>query len=144
MVECGWRTHHEHMTSDREFLDWAPAWHTHCRMLCTRFMLKPFILDPCSAMYEKQFECCKLNQALLGTRGSSHDYIRSQPRPADNAKHFPDTHQFQATLVPSSPHYVPKNSFACTRGPHFLSVLPRLVISLHVLRQQGPPCAGLF
>ena len=67
LVESGWQVHHKHMTSDWEFLDWAPAWHTHDRMLRTHFMLRPFILDPSSTFYEKQFECCKLNQALLGT-----------------------------------------------------------------------------
>ena len=45
VVKKGWHAHHKHMTSDREFLDWALAWHTHDRMLRTHFMLKPFILD---------------------------------------------------------------------------------------------------
>jgi len=67
VVKSSWCMHHKHMTSDWEFLDWAPAWHTHNQMLRTHFMLRPFILDPSSTLYEKQFECCKLNQALLGT-----------------------------------------------------------------------------
>jgi len=92
VVESGWHTHHKCMTSDREFLDWAPAWHTHDQMLCTHFMLKPFILDPCSTLYEKQFERCKLNQALLGALGSSRDYMLSQSRPTDSTKGSSDTH----------------------------------------------------
>ena len=55
-VERGWHDHHKRMSADREFLDWAPTWHSHDRLLRSRFMLKPFILDPSSAIYEKQFE----------------------------------------------------------------------------------------
>jgi len=70
-------------------------------------MLKPFILDPCSTIYKKQFKCCKLYQALLGTQSSSHDYMQSQSRPADNSKNPSDTHRIQAASVPSSPRYSP-------------------------------------
>ena len=43
IVEQGWHMHHKRMTMDHEFLDWAPAWKTHGHLLCTHFMLKPFV-----------------------------------------------------------------------------------------------------
>jgi len=64
IVEQGWHAHHKHMVSDRGFVEWAHAWRSHYWMLCSRFMLKPFILDVTNSMYEKQLERCKLNQAL--------------------------------------------------------------------------------
>src|SRR5467141_199934 len=55
VVEHGRCTHHKRMTMDQEFLDWAPAWCAHDQLLHTHFMLKPFILDPSSPIYKKQF-----------------------------------------------------------------------------------------
>src|SRR5882724_5633323 len=73
VVELGWHVHHKCMTVDREFLIWAQAWHVHDQMLRMKIMVKPFVLDPSSAAYEKQFKKCKLNQALLGGQPSSRD-----------------------------------------------------------------------
>jgi len=95
------------MTSDREFLDWAPAWRAHDCLLRTRFMLKPFILDPFSAIYQKQFKQCKLNQALLGMRGSAHDYMCSPSQCYDVPKPASDKQRHQASSLPTSPRYMP-------------------------------------
>ena len=53
------------MISDREFLDWEQALHTHYHLLNTHFMLKPLILDTLSLAYNHQFEHCTLNQLCL-------------------------------------------------------------------------------
>jgi len=63
-VSFGLHSHHKQMISDRGFVEWALAWHTHDRLLCSCFMPKPFILDMSSPAYEKQLEHCKLDQAL--------------------------------------------------------------------------------
>jgi len=61
MIEQGWHAHHKRMVSDRGFQDCAQACHAHDLLPHPWFMLKPFILDVSSAVYEKQFECCKLD-----------------------------------------------------------------------------------
>src|SRR5882672_1720256 len=94
------------MIADQEFLIWAQAWCVHDHMLRTCFMVKPFVLDPSSAAYEKQFEKCKLNQALLGSRPSSCD------SPCQGS-HLPDSssstldNQSVANTLPTSPRYLP-------------------------------------
>ena len=40
-------------------------------MLKTHSMVKPLIIDTFGPTYKKNLECCKLNQALLWTHGSS-------------------------------------------------------------------------
>jgi len=76
VVEQGWHAHHKHMVSDRGFQDWVQAWCAHNHLLHSQFMLKPFILDVLNPAYEKQFEWCKLDQALLSNCTNSHDYMR--------------------------------------------------------------------
>jgi len=63
-ISLGWWAHHKQMISDRGFVEWALMWRTHDRLLHLCFMQKPFILDVSSPAYEKQLECCKLDQAL--------------------------------------------------------------------------------
>jgi len=72
VIEQGWHAHHKRMVLDRGFQDWAQAWHAHDQLLCSQFMLKPFIIDPSSAAYKKQFKHSKLDQALLGVCRSPH------------------------------------------------------------------------
>ena len=55
IVEQGWNMHHKCMIADREFLILAQAWHIHNHILHTRFMVKPFVWDPMSFTYKKQF-----------------------------------------------------------------------------------------
>src|SRR5882724_13682317 len=57
IVDKGWHNHHKRMSTDCEFLNWAPAWHAHDHLLHSHFILKPFILDPSSPIYKQQFEC---------------------------------------------------------------------------------------
>ena len=106
-VEKGWRDHHKRMSTDREFLDWAPTWRSHDRLLCSHFMLKPFILDPSSAIYEKQFERCKLNQASLSSRRSSSEYMRSASGSSDTLKVPSSNLHPHASSLPNSPRYHP-------------------------------------
>jgi len=56
VVEQGWHGHHKHMVLDRGFMEWAQVWHSDDCMLCSRFMLKSFILDVTNSVYEKQLE----------------------------------------------------------------------------------------
>jgi|SRR5882724_2503675 len=49
------------MVLDRGFQDWEQAWHAHDQLLHSHLMLKPLILDPSSATYEKQFEHHKIS-----------------------------------------------------------------------------------
>src|SRR5882672_1252948 len=95
------------MSADREFLDWAPAWHSHDRLLCSCFMLKPFIIDPSSAIYEKQFERCKLNQALLSSRQSPSDYMRTTSGSNDALKVPSGNLHPHASSLPNLPRYHP-------------------------------------
>src|SRR5882724_7026401 len=77
-VSLGWHLHHRQMISDRGFVEWALAWHTHDRLLCSCFMQKPFILDMSSLAYKKQLECC-----LRCTHSDAHDYMQSGSHPTD-------------------------------------------------------------
>jgi len=73
VIEQGWHAHHRRMVSERGFQDWEQAWCAHDQLLHSQFMLKPCFLDPSSTTYEKQFHCCKMDQALIGVHGSPHD-----------------------------------------------------------------------
>jgi len=70
-------------------------------------MLNPFIFDPSSAIYKKQFECCKLNQALHGPHHSQPDYMHSPSQPSEPSKSSCDGHHHQTTSLPISPQYTP-------------------------------------
>ena len=118
---------------DREFLFWAQAWCTHDGLLCTQFMLKPFILDMSSQPYEKQFKHCKLNQALLGSCNLSHDYMHhashisdgpSPPYPSSDVKHH------QSNSLPSSPQCQP---YPKTPHPSVLCVVSKVTEPLFAL-----------
>ena len=106
-MEHGWHPHHKHMILDREFLDWAQAWHTHDCMLHTRFMLKPCVLDVSSLAYEEQFKKCKLNQALLGNHGSSHDCMHQGLCPMDSSTNPTDSNTNQVNSLLTLPCYMP-------------------------------------
>ena len=66
-------------------MEWAQAWWSHDRLLCSRFMQKPFIMDTYSPTYEKQLERRKLDQALRCACGGSHDYMRLTSRDSDSS-----------------------------------------------------------
>src|SRR5882672_11261947 len=70
-------------------------------------MLKPFVLDMSSPAYEKQFERCKLDQALLGNHGKSRDYMRPGSRPMDASNSPADLQHHESGSHHSSPHYNP-------------------------------------
>jgi len=66
-------------------------------------MLKPFILDVSSATYEKQFECCKLGQVLLGSCRSPHDYMHAPSQAADILKPLNDLQHHESSSQTPSP-----------------------------------------
>src|SRR5882724_9597811 len=105
------------MVSDRGLQDWAQAWHAHDRLLHSWFMLKPFILDTSSAAYEKQFECCKLDQVLLGSHPSPHGYVHPQLHPSDSSKSSAALQHHESGSQDTSPHY---NPYPKTGSPSFL------------------------
>src|SRR5882672_5595073 len=99
-------------------------------------MLKPFILDISSLAYKKQFEHCKMKQALLGTSRSSHDPFPSGSHAQDPS--FPPSHPHfqQANSLPSH-HYSPIPSFlqivfVTTKSLQFS-------VSIAASRATGPP-----
>src|SRR5882672_12804756 len=95
------------MVSDRGFIDWSQACHAHDHLLHSRFMLKPFVLDVSSPAYEKQFEHCKLDQALLGNNGRPRDYMRPGSHPSDASNSPADLQHHESDSRASSPRYNP-------------------------------------
>jgi len=91
-------------------------------------MLKPFILDVSSAVYEKQFECCKLDQALLGGHGSLCGYMHPRYCASNSLKSPNDLHHHELGSQAASPHY---NPYPKAGSPSFLESTGTYTLCIH-------------
>ena len=127
IIEQDWHSHHKRMVLDRGFQDWVPAWHTHDRLLRSRFMLKPLILDPSSTTYENQLEQSKLDQALQGSHRSPHDYLHPGSCGMDTLKPINNLQHHNSGSPNVSLQYKPypkanPSSFIKSGGPKTLCI----------------------
>ena len=58
----GWKLHHAHMMSDRNFSTLFPSWHEHDHLLHACFMVDLFVINLDHASYVHQFERCQGDQ----------------------------------------------------------------------------------
>ncbi|KAF8520847.1 hypothetical protein JB92DRAFT_2828071 [Gautieria morchelliformis] len=55
-ISVGWHEHYHSMLADKEFSFWFPAWRKHNKQLCSKFMCKPFLVDPKCPSYVQAIE----------------------------------------------------------------------------------------
>ena len=101
----------------------------HDHLLHSFFMLKPFILDISSPAYKKQFEHCKLDQALLISCTPSPDYMCPGPCRHDSLKHPTDLHNNDSEPSSASPCYKP---YPTANSPSFLDSAATSTLCIHV------------
>ena len=73
----GWKAHHEQMVGDEHLRTSARAWRKHDRNLRAQFMIRPYIIDPTSVIYNQQYERVRVN--LLSDAFESTSTSRGEP-----------------------------------------------------------------
>ena len=57
----GWKAHHEQMVSDEHLRTSAQAWRRHNWNLHAQFMIRPYIINPTSVIYNQQYKRIHVN-----------------------------------------------------------------------------------
>ena len=100
----------------------------HDHLLHSCFMLKPFIVDVLSPAYGKQFEHCKLDQALLGTCTASCDYMHPGSHGHYSLKHPTDLCHHDSESSSTSTCYKP---YPKAKSPSFLESAGTSTLCVH-------------